>query len=214
MKSYDLTGQTFGHWIVLERAENDAIGRARWRCRCSCGKEKVVTASNLRQGVSASCGHAGAEKRRSSLVGQTFGRLTVLRRISYGDSSHQTRWLCRCACGNETVVTTGNLKHGHTASCGCVQAEAQQSPEARVAALKQSPLTGAFETNIRAKEFVLEHGGRSWTIRNLSKFVRDNLELLGIENDEHEIKRTTKALYDAAYRHYAWHGWTVAKIGD
>lgn len=214
MRSCDLTGQTFGHWTVLERAESDTIGRSRWLCRCSCGKERIVSASNLRQGVSTSCGHLGAEKKRSSLIGQTFGRLTVLRSLSYGGSCHQTRWLCHCACGNETAVTTGNLRCGHTTSCGCVQAEAQQSPDARVAALKTSPLTGAFETNIRAKEFVLEHGDRSWTIRNLSKFVRDNPELLGIEDDEYEIKRTTKALYDAAHRHYAWHGWRVTKVGD
>lgn len=28
-------------------------------------------------------------------------------------------WRCKCDCGNETLVSTGNLTSGHTTSCGC-----------------------------------------------------------------------------------------------
>jgi hypothetical protein len=55
------------------------------------------------------------------LTGQKFNRLTVLKRIE----SKQTKWLCECDCENRTqlVVFGGNLKKGHTKSCGCLRTE-------------------------------------------------------------------------------------------
>lgn len=56
------------------------------------------------------------------LTGQKFGRLTVVKRLDknkYGS----VMWLCKCDCGNETVVATGNLNNHHTSSCGCLQKE-------------------------------------------------------------------------------------------
>ncbi len=51
----DLTGQGFGKWTVLGRSENGNYGGAMWRCRCRCGREKVVKAGSLIQGTSKSC---------------------------------------------------------------------------------------------------------------------------------------------------------------
>ena len=56
------------------------------------------------------------------LTGQTFGRLTVLQRAGKAKDGH-IRWLCRCSCGNEVVVSSRNLKHGYTQSCGCLYRE-------------------------------------------------------------------------------------------
>lgn len=53
----DLTGQTFGQWTVLERADVNSRGAIYWRCRCSCGAEKSCQAGSLRNGTSISCGH-------------------------------------------------------------------------------------------------------------------------------------------------------------
>ena len=51
------------------------------------------------------------------LVGQKFGRLTVLSLAP--DHTHgMSRWLCRCDCNRETVVRGGNLRNGNTRSCG------------------------------------------------------------------------------------------------
>jgi hypothetical protein len=33
------------------------------------------------------------------------------------------RWLCECSCGGTTIAFTGNLRRGHTQSCGCLQME-------------------------------------------------------------------------------------------
>lgn len=42
----DMTGETYGRLLVLERAENLG-GKTAWRCRCRCGNETVVRTTNL-----------------------------------------------------------------------------------------------------------------------------------------------------------------------
>ena len=32
-------------------------------------------------------------------------------------------WICQCECGREHINTYGNLKYGHTKSCGCLHKE-------------------------------------------------------------------------------------------
>ena len=46
-----------------------------------------------------------------------FGKLTVIRRVP--NTNSQTRWECRCECGNTTTVQGVHLRSGHTKSCGC-----------------------------------------------------------------------------------------------
>lgn len=52
----DITGKKFGHWTVIQRAQNDKSGNRRWLCRCSCGTEKIVYGGHLAAGRSQSCG--------------------------------------------------------------------------------------------------------------------------------------------------------------
>lgn len=56
------------------------------------------------------------------LSGQKFGRLTVTDKYEL-DRWRQARWLCKCECGNLVSVKSGNLRNGHTQSCGCLQKE-------------------------------------------------------------------------------------------
>lgn len=53
------------------------------------------------------------------LTGQTFGKWTVVRfnRMHYTTNDNQTLWLCRCECGAEREVGTGNLRSGHSTQC-------------------------------------------------------------------------------------------------
>jgi len=51
------------------------------------------------------------------LIGKRVGRLTVVSRAGAG------KCLCRCDCGNTTVIYTSNLRPGHTTSCGCLKRE-------------------------------------------------------------------------------------------
>lgn len=59
------------------------------------------------------------------LVGQRFGRLTVLEKTNerLGERKHHVVWKCQCDCGNIAYVTTSNLNHGNTKSCGCLRRE-------------------------------------------------------------------------------------------
>ena len=52
----DLTDQSFGKLKVIERAENNKQGQARWSCRCVCGMMTTVNAANLKTGHVKSCG--------------------------------------------------------------------------------------------------------------------------------------------------------------
>lgn len=56
-----------------------------------------------------------------NLVGQVFGRLTVLERAPKVDSSNNARWLCRCVCGNLHEVSAPWLRNGDVKSCGCLR---------------------------------------------------------------------------------------------
>lgn len=56
-----------------------------------------------------------------NLVGQTFGRLTVIERVASKGKGRE--WLCLCTCGNEKIVNTHSLMSGGTRSCGCLEIE-------------------------------------------------------------------------------------------
>ena len=210
MAMIDLSGQDFGLWHVLGPAGKDSKGRMMWRCRCTCGIERIVSSSNLRGGKSTSCGHDKGVSRRADLTGQRFGKLVALSREGYRGG--QSLWLCRCDCGKTTTVAMSNLKSGHTTSCGCALQAVQQDPAARVTAQALSPLTRPGEQHIAARSFRLQYGGQVYEVHNLRNFVRANTDLFGINGGRAEIDAVCKALYDAGQRGYTWHGWAVIRL--
>ncbi len=50
------------------------------------------------------------------LEGHRFGRLVV---VGYLGKAMRGQWWCKCDCGMQVRVMTGNLLRGHTRSCGC-----------------------------------------------------------------------------------------------
>jgi len=60
---------------------------------------------------------------RANLVGQTFGKLTVI--AALGSDGRRGLWLCRCECGNDEVIRTDLLTRvkGAKRSCGCLVKE-------------------------------------------------------------------------------------------
>lgn len=61
--------------------------------------------------------------RMVDLTGQRFGRLVVACRAP---SSKGVRWFALCDCGESVNVLPGNLKNGHTQSCGCLAQESRR----------------------------------------------------------------------------------------
>lgn len=55
-KAHDLTGQTFGKLLVVERLSNDKYNKPVWKVKCECGGENSVNAYSLKNGDSTSCG--------------------------------------------------------------------------------------------------------------------------------------------------------------
>lgn len=64
-KLIDLTGQSFGRLLVLNRAEDhvcpSGYKNVQWLCKCECGKEAVVSGKALRKGTTQSCGCLASE---------------------------------------------------------------------------------------------------------------------------------------------------------
>lgn len=56
------------------------------------------------------------------LTGQRFGRLTALHRDT-DNKGKDSKWICRCDCGNVVSVYTHNLTRGKSTSCGCYRNE-------------------------------------------------------------------------------------------
>lgn len=52
----DLTGRRFGRLVVIGRSGSNKHQKARWKCKCDCGKEKLLVAGSLISGNSESCG--------------------------------------------------------------------------------------------------------------------------------------------------------------
>lgn len=129
--SVDLTGRRFERLTVLGRDMNDWT-QVKWICRCDCGNIVKVLRENLLSGNTKSCGCYNrdlARARAKDITGQRFGKLVAIKKY-HGEDTRKyktTRWLCKCDCGNETVVSLTNLANGHTRSCGCLAKEIQPS---------------------------------------------------------------------------------------
>jgi len=49
--------------------------------------------------------------------GDKYGILTIMEELP---KTTKRIFLCRCVCGKEKIVIMGNLRNGHTRSCGCL----------------------------------------------------------------------------------------------
>ena len=56
------------------------------------------------------------------LTDKTFGRL-VVNGIEGKNKWGSYVWHCSCSCGSDTVALSGDLRSGHTMSCGCLNNE-------------------------------------------------------------------------------------------
>jgi hypothetical protein len=125
----DLTGRKFGRLMVISCASDRSPYR--WRCRCDCGAERVVYGMNLKQGKTTSCGCTRVKGRTgrtlngrmADLTGHRYGRWTVLAYTGEHTKRHNAKWLCRCDCGTERIVSNKSLRSGERKSCGCLQRE-------------------------------------------------------------------------------------------
>lgn len=139
MPSNDITRRKFNKLTAISRAGTDKNGRALWLCKCDCGNMTTVNITDLRTGRRKSCGCL--KKERYNIIGQRYGKLTVIRRESRG--SHAI-FLCRCDCGREIVARGDSLRSGKTVSCGCSKRSKDKIDQLRAGRKLDAHTSGVF----------------------------------------------------------------------
>lgn len=117
----DIIGKKFGKLIAIERISDGPLGK--WKFKCECGNEKIISKQNVTQGKVKSCGCVIKSKpanNRLNLTGKKFNRLTVLN-LNTCKNKRSTYWNCLCDCGKNIVVKGAYLTNNHTKSCGCLK---------------------------------------------------------------------------------------------
>jgi len=123
-KSY--YGEKYGKLTIID--ERELLSAEKALCKCECGNEKYISVNKVVHGETKSCGclrfegTKNSDKRVKDIVGQTFGRLTVISLLPKIEGKGR-KWLCLCSCGNYTKVETCSLSGGKTRSCGCLSKE-------------------------------------------------------------------------------------------
>lgn len=114
-------GDQINEWTYLYPIKID--GKTKLHCVCSCGKEQNIAPVDLIKERTKSCGCKKgifiSQNGKLDLKGDVYGRLTVLERLE----TPNNKFRCLCECGNETIVSIGALRSGHTQSCGCLVTE-------------------------------------------------------------------------------------------
>jgi hypothetical protein len=116
MRKIDMTGQKIGKWQVLRKDNSGDKKGTYWICQCECGEIVSVFIGNLRANRTTSCHKCAAVK--DVLTGKKYNHLLVLKETEQRSKSRGVKWLCRCDCGNETIVSGNALKLGGTKTCG------------------------------------------------------------------------------------------------
>lgn len=129
-----MASRTFGRLTVLGAAPRYVDGggkvRRKFICRCICGEQAEFLGENLRSGHTTSCGCQQDDNRRErrlkGLIGQRYGRLTVVADVEpyvSPQGKRLRRVRVRCDCGTENEATLNSVRRGLAASCGCYRTE-------------------------------------------------------------------------------------------
>jgi hypothetical protein len=74
----DIVGQKFGRYLVLQKSKNRTKAMKQMvLCKCDCGTEKEVIVSNLKSGVSKSCGCLKNEQLSNRRKKHGFSKTTM-----------------------------------------------------------------------------------------------------------------------------------------
>lgn len=121
----DYTGQVINGIKILKMLPKH--GELSCKCQCYCGKTFVSRISSIKNKHTQSCGCKKKQLRISNMVGQKFGKLTVLHQgldeITKSNRRY-VRWVCQCDCGRKSLVRGTSLRNGHSQSCGCQRVDA------------------------------------------------------------------------------------------
>lgn len=116
-KKIDLTGKIFGQLTVIEEIPQRKNNKIYWKCQCSCGNIIEVSGDCLRRMITTHCPNCNKSHNKLNLLGQKFGKLTVIEEMP--SKNGYSMWKCKCECGNIVIIRGSHLTSENTKSCGC-----------------------------------------------------------------------------------------------
>lgn len=128
-RAENLIGKKYNNLLVEKRIIDN--NRIKWQCLCDCGNRTIVDRKSLISGHTKSCGcllkkHA-SQLNALNLIGQRFGKLTVIERSNRLDGNGYHYWICNCDCGTKNKEINGRyLVNGRTQSCGCLRSHGEE----------------------------------------------------------------------------------------
>lgn len=160
-KPLDLIGKKFGSVTVIDRAENNKRGNTMWFCKCDCGNNFVALGYDLTHKRTTSCGCRYGQvgkpsANRISLVGEKFGKLTVVGLDEEKSQNGKLIWRCVCECGNNLSISGSNLKSGHTKTCGCSKRNRHARNFRDLTGMRFGRLTVLRESEIESRKIYWE----------------------------------------------------------
>lgn len=107
-----------------------------------------------------------------NLIGQTFGRLTVVSEAP--PKNGRPGWFCVCSCGGTKTANAGALRRGGVSSCGCLSKEITAARSTKHGQTK-SRLYHIWQSMIRRcidpkKDGYSSYGGRGITVCKAWRF--------------------------------------------
>lgn len=94
--------------------------------------------------------------KKINLIGQVFGRLTVIGEAP--PRNKKTYWLCQCSCGNQKEIRADSLKDGSISSCGCKTKEGIDLTGQKFGKLTAIEWTGEYKGSNKVWKFQCECG--------------------------------------------------------
>lgn len=168
-----------------------------WKCQCDCGNVVEVPYTSLVRGNSHSCGCLRRSLSTKPMIGKTFGELYVEAQAEtkhYECNRGELRYVCRCSCGNTTIVSGTSLRSGHTKTCGhCAEIDGTPVGKTRLYRIWSGMKNRCFNPHEPAYK---NYGARGITVCDewrddfhafaewsLSHGYAENLSIDRIEND-------------------------------
>ena len=224
-KAEDLTGRQFGRLRVVSRAENVLRGsqkKVAWSCSCSCGSERpiIVTSQDLKTGKVKSCGclrsevihQSNKEIRKCVVCGKDFSAFPSQNNVTCGKDCQKEYARIRATGKKKTADTRQKISER---SRGRDMTELQ--PKATKAA-KESPNSGAFETNVNAIDWeLISPDGKVYRFHSLANWLREHgEEHFGVRPGTKEFLNVRAGLTNVKLRWFGgkypsatYKGWSV-----
>lgn len=226
-RAEDLTGKEFNFLKVIERAPDRITPSGQrvkhWLCECSiCGKRKEVSGQMLKSGRTKSCGCYQAFKGKAE------------RNIKFCVECGKP---FECPPSEETVTCSLECRRIHAKRR---QTGVKRSEETRkkisaaaqgrdmadlqriaVEAVKASPKSGKFETNINAKDWhLISPEGKHYRFHSLNFWLREHCrEFFGCEPDSRGfinaasgLRGAKRAMLGGKYPCCTYKGWQVVPV--